>query len=125
LGHRENCNCIEKDPIIKVLLGMSEMKLCGEYILLEALKNIADNSTFKLPETVKMYERFQYSKVVKVSNGEPAISSENQKKYNMVCNVGDIVMFRASSAEQIIDPFTKEEFLIMKNSDVIAVLGGK
>jgi co-chaperonin GroES (HSP10) len=100
---------------------MPEMRLCGEYVLLEVLKNNNETSGFKLPETIKMHERFQHSKVVKIGSGK--MFSED-KNYNIVCKSGDTVMFRASAAEQIIDPFTQREYLILKNSDIMIVYEG-
>ena len=103
---------------------MQEMKLCGEYILLEKLKDMSDNSTFKLPETIKIHERFQHSKVIKVSDGKSLKDSEKEGGYNICCKPGDTVVFRASVAEQIIDPFSQITYLLVKNSDIISVYGG-
>lgn len=96
---------------------MPEMRLCGEYILLEAVKTPKDTSGFKLPETVKIHERFQCSKVIKVASGDMPAGVKN----NIFCKVGDTVMYRASLAEIIIDPFTQQEYLILKNSDIMIV----
>lgn len=85
------------------------------------VKPIAEDEVTKsgivLPETVDK-ERPEKGEIVAIGEGK---SLENGQKQPMSVKVGDIVMFRKYSPDEI--KYEDQDYLVIKEEDILAILG--
>lgn len=99
-------------------MAAPKIKPIGENILVEPAKEESTTASGLIIQASGKGERPQRGTVVALGTGA---KDENGKSIPFSVKVGDVVMFKKYSPEEI--EMDGVEYLIMKESDVIAIVG--
>jgi chaperonin GroES len=93
------------------------IKPLSDYVVIKTTTEEVTKSGIVLPDTVNK-EKPEKGEVIAIGDGRLL---ENGQKAPMNVKIGDIVMFRKYSPDEI--KIEGEAYLIVKESDIIAIIG--
>lgn len=109
-------NCVVL-VLVLVLVTVMQVQPLHDHVVVQAMKeDVVTKSGIVIPDTVK--EKPEQGKVLSVGPGKVL---ENGQRAPMSVKVGDTVLFKKYSPDEI--KVDGQEYLVIRDSDILAVLG--